>query len=89
MECVLTLFKPGFFVASCDWGEGWIPPPPENNVTVELGHWKLVHICTCQKTTPVPNLVAIALNFNTFIKTLINTKYKCQKKVKVELENSM
>ena len=29
----LTLFKPGFFWLSMTEG-GWIPPPPENNVTV-------------------------------------------------------
>ena len=34
-------------------------PPPENNVTVELGQGNLAHVFTCQKTTPVPNLVAI------------------------------
>ena len=31
----LTLFKPGFFWLFMTGG--WIPPPPENNVTVELG----------------------------------------------------
>ena len=31
----LTLFKLGFFWLSMT--RGWIPPPPENNVTVELG----------------------------------------------------
>ena len=25
------------FLAFYDWGGGWNPPPPENNVTVELG----------------------------------------------------
>ena len=35
-------------------------PPPENNVTVKLGQWNLAHVRTCQKATPVPNLVAIA-----------------------------
>ena len=35
-------------------------PPPENNVAVELGERNLAHVCTYQKTTSVPNLVAIA-----------------------------
>ena len=33
----LTLFKPGFFWLSMTGGGGWIQPPPENNVAVELG----------------------------------------------------
>ena len=55
---ILTLFKPGFFWLSVTGGVD--STPPENNVTVDLGRWNLAHVCTCQKTTPVPNLVAIA-----------------------------
>ena len=35
-------------------------PPPGSNVTVTLGQSNLAHVCTCQKTTPVSNLAAIA-----------------------------
>ena len=53
----LTLFNPGFF--GFLW-PGWISPPPENNVTVELAQWNLAQVCICQRTTSMPNLVAIA-----------------------------
>ena len=32
----LILFQPGFFWLSMTWAGRWIPPPPENNVAVEL-----------------------------------------------------
>ena len=38
---------------------GWILPPLENDVPVELGQWNLAHFCTCLKTTPVSNLVEL------------------------------
>ena len=57
-HCQLTLFKPGFFWLSLT--RGWNPPPPENNVAVELGQCNFAHVFTCQKITPVLNLVAIA-----------------------------
>ena len=48
------------FLAFYDRGGVDSTPPPENNVTVELGQWNLAQAFACQKTTPVPNLVAIA-----------------------------
>ena len=45
---ILTLFKPGFFWLSMPGGVD-STPPPENNVTVELGQWNLAHVFTCQK----------------------------------------
>ena len=54
----LTLFKPGF--SGFVWPGGGFHPLPENNVTIKVGQWNLAHVCTCQKTTPVSNLVAIA-----------------------------
>ena len=48
------------FLAFYDRGGVDSTSPPENNITVELGQWNVAHVCTCQKTTSVPNLVAIA-----------------------------
>ena len=55
----LTLFQPCFFWLSVT-GNGWIPSPRDNNVTVALGQGNSAHICTGIKTTSVPNLDAIA-----------------------------
>ena len=45
-----TLFQPGFFGFLWPGEEGGFHhPPPENNVTVELGQWNLAHVCSCQK----------------------------------------
>ena len=59
---VLTLFKPGFLAFYDRGGSCWFHPPPQKyNVSVELGQWNLAHVCTCQKTTPLPKTSSMFL----------------------------
>ena len=74
---ILALFQAGIFLFSLTRERSGFHPPPENNVTIELGQGNLAHNCVFLKATPMPNLVVIAQSMVSLMTSSLSVRQLC------------